>query len=176
MAQAVVSTPVRRSVRIGGVSKPELLNRLSIAGVQLNEAAHALFADDRFTASADSAIVDAVEVSVAWLGFPSGATFAEVVAAAASHGLALCELELAAHLRLQFTDQPEGAAGQPPSRNRAPPGALTVASVPISEDDEVPKGFYLRRIDGVLWLRGYRSWADHQWSADDVFVFAETAA
>jgi hypothetical protein len=32
-------------------------------------------------------------------------------------------------------------------------------------------GFYLRRIQGVLWLRGYRSALEHIWSADDRFVF-----
>jgi hypothetical protein len=32
-------------------------------------------------------------------------------------------------------------------------------------------GFYLRRIRGVLWLRGYRSPAEHVWEAADRFVF-----
>jgi hypothetical protein len=29
----------------------------------------------------------------------------------------------------------------------------------------------LRRIDGVLWLRGYRSGPEHIWNQDDHFVF-----
>jgi len=48
-----------------------------------------------------------------------------------------------------------------------------VASAPLAQDDETPKGFYLRRIEGVLWLRGYRSWPGHIWSPQDMFVFSE---
>ena len=51
------------------------------------------------------------------------------------------------------------------------PGAVVVASPPLDERDETPKGFYLRRIHGVLWLRGYWSWAGHVWSPQDVLVF-----
>ena len=58
-------------------------------------------------------------------------------------------------------------------RTQAPPGAITVASLPISEQDDDPTGFYLRRIDGVLWLR---SCAGHVWKADDEFVFQKLAA
>ena len=43
----------------------------------------------------------------------------------------------------------------------------------LSDDDEVPKGFYLRRIEGVLWLRGYRAGAEHVWSPDDRLLFRD---
>ena len=46
-----------------------------------------------------------------------------------------------------------------------------MVSVPLDEGYETPRGFYLRRIDGVLWLRGYRADAAHLWSPEDVFVF-----
>jgi|KBSMisStaDraftv2_1062788.scaffolds.fasta_scaffold13140_10 hypothetical protein len=160
-----------RVVRIGGVPRAELLSRLQGAGVLLNDAARALFADARFTTSAVSALVETVQVSVAALGFPSGATFAKVVERAVTNGLLLCPLELGPHLRLQLTEQPEGSLGQPASKNCAPPGSVTVASAPLAEDDQVPKGFYLRRIEGDLWLRGYQSWPGHHWSPQDVFVF-----
>ena len=42
------------------------------------------------------------------------------------------------------------------SSGRAPDGALTVAAEALSKDDEAPKGFYLRLVDGQAWLRGYR--------------------
>jgi hypothetical protein len=106
------------------------------------------------------------------LGFPDGATYQELVAAAERRGLSLCPLELGPHLRLQFPEQPEGFIGQPPSQNRAPPGSITVASVPLANDEETPHGFYLRRIEGALWLRGYRSWPGHIWNSHDVLVFS----
>ena len=167
---------MHRSVRVGGLSKSELLARLEQAAVQINALGRAMFANPRFTTTAASRTVETTECSVAGLGFAKGATFAQLVAAARTRGLSPCELELAPHFRLQFNDQQEGFVGQLPSQNEAPPGSITVASLPISEDDEDPKGFYLRRIDGVLWLRGYRSWAGHIWSSRDVLLFAGHAA
>ena len=57
------------------------------------------------------------------------------------------------------------------SKGRAPSGSITVASIPLREDDEYPKGFYLRVVDGVPWLRGYRCTEQHNWSADDWLLF-----
>jgi hypothetical protein len=158
-------------VRIGGVTRAELLSRLQRAGVLLNEAAETLFADDRFTTSLLSTSVEVVSFSVAELGFPDGASFGDIVERANNIGLLLCPLEVGPHLRLQFIYQPEGFIGQPVSQNCAPPGSLTVASAPLAQDDDSPKGFYLRRIEGALWLRGYRSWAGHIWSPRDRLAF-----
>ncbi|WP_374438120.1 hypothetical protein [Inhella sp.] len=72
-------------------------------------------------------------------------------------------------------DQAEGALGFAPTRHQSPPGAIRVVSAPLCEDDEVPKGFYLRRIEGVLWLRGYWSSADHVRQPDEQLVFAYPA-
>jgi hypothetical protein len=96
-----------------------------------------------------------------------------IVACAAEYGLDLCPLELGPHLRLQYREQPEGYLGLPVRQHQAPSGAITIASAPLSDDDTVPKGFYLRRIQGVLWLRGYRAGADHNWEPDDHFIFCQ---
>lgn len=45
------------------------------------------------------------------------------------------------------------------------------ASEAPSRDDEYPKGFYLRVVDGRAWLRGYRCDDGHSWSPDDRFIF-----
>lgn len=161
-----------RPVRIGGVRRLDLLAELQRSDIALNEAALTLFASDGFTTARVASTLDTVEVAVADLGFAHGATFDELCERAIDLGMALCPLELGPHLRLQYRDQPEGHIGHPPSRHCAPPGSVTVASAPIDGDDELPKGFYLRRIDGVLWLRGYRSGPEHIWSRDDRFVFA----
>ncbi len=163
---------VARTIRVGGERKSELLCQLQLAGVRLNEAAQGLFADDRFTTSAFSSVIEIAELSVASLGLHNGATFAQIVEQGASIGLSVCPLELGPHFRLQFTDQPEGFLGPPLSQHRAPPGSVTVASTPLADDEDTPKGFYLRRIEGVLWLRGYRSWPGHLWNPEDVFVFS----
>lgn len=164
---------VRRAVEIGGLHKAHLLERLSQAGVELNEAGMALFLSDRFVTSPMRTPVRTLEVMVRNLGFPQGATLAELYARAAQLGLQLCPLELGPHLRLQYPDQPEGFVGQPAWSHRAPPGSLTVASEIPAPEDEFPKGFYLRRIQGVLWLRGYRCGPEHVWDPEDHLLFAQ---
>lgn len=163
-------------IDIGGTSKQQLLTSLGQHGVHLNEAARALFAHEGFSTSKERQRASLIEVTVAALGFPKGASFGVIVQKAQDAGLSVCPMELGPHFRLQFLDQPEGASGQPETKHRAPAGAITVASHAVSEDDDVPKGFYLRRIDGALWLRGYRADADHLWSPGDRLVFCRLAA
>lgn len=163
-------------VSVGTMSKPQLLEALGTLGVQLNQAAMDLFADARFEPNSQAADVKIAARSLASLGFSGGATYAQIVARAQELGLTECPLELAAYLRLQSQHQVVAAKRLPNSEPGSPPGAITIASKPLDDSDETPKGFYLRNIDGTLWLRGYRSDAIHVWSAPDVFVFAVTDA
>lgn len=153
------------------MTKSELMAQLQDRGIALNDAARALFAHDGFTTAPAASACATVEVSVAGLGCVQGAAIGTIQERAAELGLSPCPLELGPHLRLQFVDQPEGSAGQPPSQQRAPPGSITIVSRPLTGDDDAPKGFYLRRIDGVLWLRGYWSDAGHVRSPEDRLVF-----
>jgi hypothetical protein len=102
-------------------------------------------------------MIETMEISVLDLGFTQGASDSSVLEASTVHGLALCPLELGPHLRLQ----PEGFLDRPPSKHCAPPNSITIASEPLTEDDDFPKGFYVRRIEGTLWLRGYCSSPEH---------------
>jgi hypothetical protein len=162
---------VERTVRVGGMSKHELLSELLKSGIELNEAGQALFAHDQFTTSKAASSIKTVELSVANLGYAQGATTPRIHERAVELGLSLCPLELGPCLRLQYRDQPEGCIGHPPSQHKAPSGSLTVASRELTDDDETPKGFYLRRIEGVLWLRGYWCRPEHVWSPEDCLVF-----
>lgn len=162
---------IRHQVRIGGIAKSDLLKQLEARGVQLNPFAHELFAHDGFTTLDTPTQIDVIQISVAQLGLTEGGTFAQIVECAVARGYSLCPLELGPHFRLQCMDQPEGCLGYPPSVNRKPPGSITIASQPVAQSDDVPKGFYLRVIEGVPWLRGYRSWAGHVYVPADVFAF-----
>jgi hypothetical protein len=151
----------------------QLLAQLAEAKVELNEAAQTLFSSDKFRTLATRRPVTAVELAVRDLGFAHGATMLDLRDKAAALGLCAPPIELGPHLRLQYLDQPEGCWGHPVTKHRAPPGSITVASAPLSEDDQFPKGFYLRRIQGTLWLRGYRaSDVEHRYDPDDRFVFS----
>jgi hypothetical protein len=162
---------VIRVVTIGGLSKSELLQQLQNNHVSLNESADRLFACDRFTTAQTRHSLTTVELTVRDLGFPQGVTTAQVYARAAALGLTLCPMELGPHLRLSYLDQPEGFWGQPLRQHQAPSGSVTVASEPLLRDDDFPKGFYVRRIKGELWLRGYRAGPEHVWEADDHLLF-----
>lgn len=158
-------------VHVGGETPAALRSRLALAGVRLNPLAAQLFDDTRLAVPTRPCRMAVAPVRVAALGHADGATFEVIVRSAARQGLVPCPLVLAPWLRLQWLAQPEAPASDPPARHRAPPGALTVARVPPPDAQDLPWGFYLRRIDGVPWLRGYRCWSGHVWAADDVLVF-----
>src|SRR5512141_2090968 len=85
------------AVKIGGIGRPELLAVLREQNVQLNEAAEALFQDDRFTTLARQRVVEIAALSVAELGFGEGATYGQLIARALELGLTECPLELGPH-------------------------------------------------------------------------------
>lgn len=146
---------VYRTVCVGGIPKGVLLADLEGRGVRLNDYGRALFAHANFQVASTVAMISTIELTVAMLGYPLGETIEQIHGRVADLGLVLCPIELGPHLRLQCLDQPEGHAGYPPSSHRAPTGSIASASPALADDDLVPKGFYLRRIEGVLWLRGY---------------------
>lgn len=161
---------IHRRVTVGGTPKFELYDKLQKQSIQMNAYGEILFADDRFEVSEASYSLDTVELTVADLGFPDGAVLSQIYKRAAELGLGLCPLELGPHLRVQYLDQPvdNEEAGR---KNRAPSGSITIASKIISEDDEFPKGFYVRNIDGMLWLRGYIADDLHIWNPHDRLIF-----
>ena len=158
---------------MGGLTKSELIQELRSAAISMNESAARLFASEHFTTSATRYAAMTVDLTVRDLSFPQGATISEIFARAEALGLGLCPLELGPHLRLQYRDQPEGYWGQPDRQHQAPSGSITIASQKLTDDDDFPKGFYLRRIKGDLWLRGYRCGAQHVWEPDDHFLFCQ---
>jgi len=162
-------------VEIGDTKKESLIQALDDSGIQVNSIGLELFNDPRFTVSPVRERVSIVCLTVAELGLPEGGVYGQVVGAGGVLRLFECPLELGPHLRLAFKEQSEGSVGFPSSQNAAPPGAVTVASAPLDDAESTPKGFYLRCINGSLWLRGYRSWDGHIWNPNDAFVFARAA-
>lgn len=149
---------------IGGVTKAELLERLDRTGVALNDYARDLFADADFTTSATVRTLRLAVVSLSDLGLVDGGRFDEIVARAATLGLETCPIEVGPHLRLHHLDQPEGPY-------------LTVASPELRPGPETPNGFYLRRLDGQLWLRGYEAGPENVYPPDFTdFVFGIASA
>ncbi len=113
---------------------------------------------------------DVVQCTVGQLGVGTGATLFSIFSKAREAGLSLCPTITGPYLRLAMTAQ-ESAPDAVMSNGSAPSGSITVASAPLDEDDVLPKGFYLRAVNDVLWLRGYRATEGHIWSPDDCLAF-----
>ena len=48
---------------------------------------------------------------------------------------------------------------------------LTIASIKPESDENYSNGFYLRKIDNTLWLRGYRADSFEGWPESNEFIF-----
>lgn len=156
-------------VSVGGLPRAELLAMLSDTGVRLNAHAETLLAHPAFD---DPVARDLrfVKRTVEQLGLPDGDVQTEVFAAAGRQGLALAPLVAGPYLRLALRDQGD-APDSVLSAGRAPTGAIHVASEPVSEDVDHPKGFYLRVVDGQTWLRGYRCDDTYLWGPEQRLAF-----
>lgn len=163
-----------KTIEIGGQTKWQLIQKLQAHSISMNEFGEKLICDDKFTTSESKYSLTIIELSVRNLGFPNGATMPQLFKQATDLGLELCPLELGPYLRLEYLDQPEGNITDSFQLNQAPSGSITIASQIVTDDDDFPKGFYLRKIDGVLWLRGYLADDLHVWNPDDQFIFSQT--
>ncbi len=161
------SEPTRLSV--GGASRADLRTALQSHGVLLNAHAETLLDHEAFD------VREPVELTVvvrdlAELGLGDGGSLQEVFTAAREQGLSLCPPDTGPYLRLALRSQPN-APDSVLSAGRSPAGAIKVAAAPLSDDVEFPKGFYLRVVDGVRWLRGYRCDDEYRFAAGDRFAF-----
>lgn len=159
------------TIEYGGISKESLLKKLKESDILLNEYAEIIFSSENFHTSSQKQSILITEITLRELGFSKGMTIPEIKNVLGQFGLCECPLEAAPYLRLKLIDQEEIKVLHP-EKNKNPTGSLTIFSKILSEDINFPKGFYLRKINGQLWLRGYRCSLDYVWSPDDRFLFA----
>ncbi len=167
----------RRLLDVGGLTRAELKASLALAGVRLNASAETLLDDPVFaTADAESTTtIEIVECTVSELGLTDCAPVPQILTAARERGLEPCPPFTGPYLRLAMLYQPE-APDSVMSNGRAPTGSVTVASQRLRTEYEYPRGFYLRVVDGQLWLRGFRCSEDAPWHPDDRFAFQSGTA
>jgi len=168
MIRRSLSEPL--TLQVGTTSRPRLLEALESGGVQLNASARTLLDDAAFDRPTPQSVT-VVQRTLKELGLPAGAALPLIFEAAQDHGLDLCPGDTSPYLRLAWRTQPN-APDAIMSNGRAPTGSVTVAAPLLREDDDYPKGFYLRVIDHTLWLRGYRCDLTYAWDPEDSFVFA----
>lgn len=160
-------------LQVGGLTREQLLAALDGAGTGLNASAEVLLRQEVFDRQQVESF-GVVRRTVGELGLADGAALSTVLATAQAQGLLPCPVITGPYLRLAVTDQ-ESAPDSVMSNGSAPSASVTVASVPLDRDDRLPKGFYLRVVDGRTWLRGYHATDEHVWSPDDCFAFRSDA-
>lgn len=165
---------ITRTIEVGGLTKRQLIQKLQEHSISINQYGEKLLSDGKFTTTETKYSIKTVALTVRDLGFPDGTTMPQLYKQAKELGLELCPLELGPYLRLEYLDQPEGNTGNSSHQNQAPSGSITIASEIVSDDEDFPKGFYLRKIDGVLWLRGYLADDLHVWNPEDQFIFSQS--
>lgn len=166
-------TYITRRVNVGGFTKTQLLQKLHQSSILMNEYGEKLVKDENFITSSSKYSLNTIELTVMDLGFPNGATTAQLYERASELGLELGPLELGPHLRLQYLDQPEGDLGDNSQKNTAPSGSITIATNKLSKEEDSHQGFYLRKIKNELWLRGYTADYLHEWKPEDHFIFVK---
>jgi len=147
-----------KEISIGGVPRHQLINRLVKEGIRFNDYAKTLFEHPAFSPDGSTEKVNLVKVKPSELGLHNPYSLEAAVSRASDLGLRPCPLYLAAFLRLEYLDQPEGAY-------------LTVASPRPESDENHPCGFYLRNFENSLWLRGYRAMGECDHPASNEFLF-----
>ena len=147
-----------KEISVGGVPKNLLINRLVKAGIQFNEYAKTLFEHEAFATDAPVEKLKLVKIKPSDLGLSNPYSLEMVVQQASNLGLRVCPLPVAAFLRLEYLDQVEGPY-------------LTIASARPENDENYPTGFYIRNLENILWLRGYRAIGECDHPLNNEFVF-----
>ncbi len=150
--------------------KDQLPRMLEAHNIQINRYAEVFFAHPAFSTEHTNEMTIAI-ASLAELGLADGATLPEIFRQTEALGFNLCPANAGVFLRLAWTDQPESRNSILSGTHQAPDRAVTVLSEPLEQDDDFPKGLYLRKVDGNLWLRGYICDSTYRFSGDDLFAF-----
>lgn len=157
-------------ITVEGLPQRELSARLQSARIQLNDYARTLLHPQFF----DFSKIGTYRLqlaTVADLGFNQPATLPAIYRRIEEKGFRLCPLELGPYLRLAWQNQPVSSNVVLTGQHKSPESAVNIATPVLSSNHQVPKGFYLRNVNGTLWLRGYICDAEHKNALDTIFAF-----
>ncbi|MFA6341140.1 MAG: hypothetical protein WCX27_02815, partial [Candidatus Paceibacterota bacterium] len=147
----------REDIEIGGKTKKQLISEMGSADIQINDYAKSMMDNSDFVTSKKSEEMTLVRLTVADLGFKTGATKEKIYERAKALGLELCPAEVGPNYRLKYKNQPLNEW-------------IYIGMKPVSDSGGYPDVFELgRRGDGV-WLGGWAD-PDDEWNSGDEFVF-----
>ena len=132
---------------------------LKDGGFRIGDRGNDILGKSAFTMATEETEVDLVVVSVAELGFETGAYCEGIYKRAQELELELCPPEVGPQLRLQYKDQPMGEC-------------LLIGMEPISDSDShYPNVFSVEHDSGSLWLCSSLGHSGHFRTGGDRWVF-----
>ena len=145
------------------------LQTLKEHGILTNRYAEMVIAHSRFSARGAGEMTAAI-LSLEELGLERGASLDELLRHIQGTQFSPCPPDTGFFLRLAWTDQPQSQNSVLTGTHSAPDQAVTVLSEMLERDDAFPKGLYLRKVDGNLWLRGYVCDSAYRFPGDALFA------
>lgn len=139
----------RESVEIGGKSAQELIREMEQAHINISNYAKSMLENREFVPGKQSEEMTLIRLTVADLGFRTGATTEKIYERAEALGLELVPPDGGPHYRLKYQNQPLGEWVYMGMKQMAGSGV-----------------FGLGRSDDGLWLDGDWAYARSEWSPD----------
>ncbi|MCX5774388.1 MAG: hypothetical protein NTX05_07265 [Fusobacteria bacterium] len=136
--------------------------------ILLNEYALQLLNSTHCNVANEREVESLIVLSVKSLGFQKGATLSKMIERGKKRGLKPCSLTVALSFRVIFDEEQSETEM---TSGKAPTGSITVISASSSDTPEFPKGFYLRKIHGEKWLRGFSCSDDYEFNLEDRVAF-----
>ncbi len=161
-SEKVVNLDIWKTIKLGTELKTvdDFRRQIGNYGRRIGDWANDILGKPAFTISDEEFEVDLVIKSVAELGFPNGATRAQIYDRAISLGLELCPAEVGPQLRLQYLDQPKDEW-------------LRIAMEPIADSVGDLYVFNVGHAGDDRWLNVHSGHPDRHWSADNRWVFVQ---
>ena len=161
----MLEIPVKREP----LTAQQSLKTLKQRGILINRYAEEYISHPCFSAAGPPEMT-AVILSLEELGLKRGATLDELFRHIRGTQFRPCPADTGFFLRLAWTDQPQSQNSILTGTHSSPDQAVTVLSEMLERDDDFPKGLYLRRVDGSLWLRGYVCDSAYRFPASALFA------
>ena len=145
------------------------LQTLRERGILTNRYAEMVISHPCFSAGGSGEMTAAI-ISLEELGPESGASLDELFRHIQGTQFTPCPPDAGFFLRLAWTDQPQSQNSVLTGTHSSPDQAVTVLSEMLERDDAFPRGLYLRKADGSLWLRGYVCDSAYRFPGDALFA------
>lgn len=159
-------------IRNLNLDRESIRRRFDDLHIGINEYGMNLFDSTLYTFGSKEQTIHIREASLEELGFSNGANYGQIEEWVRSSEFAYIPIDFAPYIRMAYRNQKsigKTFAGQ------HPPDGIIIFSKPLNKTENFPKGFYIRKIKGRLWLRGFVCSTDYHFPADTRVIFRITS-